>query len=68
MINKKINIEINASLLKIVGVLVVLVGLYGFTRGIHVDKYVSESLMLIMTGAGMLGYRKYLVSKNNTPK
>lgn len=61
----KINVKINLSWLKIIGTIVVIVGLWGFVYGMLNNIHVVESGTVIGMGLGTLGYRKHLISKAN---
>lgn len=60
----KFNVTINLTWLKIIGSLVVLVGLWGFGYSLIHKAFVLESAGVITTGLGTLTYRKHLISKN----
>ena len=53
------NIRLNLTLSKIMGVFVILAGVYGFCF----TESKSESSFLVLTGAGMIGYKQHLTSK-----
>lgn len=53
-----ITVKIVLTLSKIMGSLVILAGLYGFIKDI------GSSEFLVLTGAGMIGYKQYLTSKD----
>ncbi len=60
---KNINLTLNLTALKILGILVTLIGCFGFIYGIIKESYVMESITVIGMGLGVLGYRKSLVTK-----
>lgn len=61
----KVNININLSCLKIIGMIVVLAGLWGFIYGMINDVYVADAIAVITLGLSTLGYRKHLITKTN---
>lgn len=60
---KKFDINIYLTALKTIGIIVTIVGCYGFIISLKLGVYVVESISVIAMGLGSLGYRKHLTTK-----
>lgn len=59
MFKSEITIRLTLTLSKIMGSIIIFTGIFGFLNGIGL----SESITLIIIGAGMIGYKQHLISK-----